>query len=88
MRQLVGAAAADNARDSWDGSLTEFSPPSIPVAITTGCAPMLASVPARTAMRIGRASWSALLSPGRAWRVSPRVVLVAGSGKLTGGSDD
>ena len=65
-----------------------FSPPLILVALTIGCAPLSASVPARTARRIGPPSWSALLPPARPWRVSPHDVLVAGSGMLTGGSGD
>lgn len=77
MRGMAGMARSRN-----------FSPPLILVAITIGCAPLSASVPARTARRIGPPSWSALVSPARPWRVSPHDVLVAGSGKLTGGLGD
>jgi hypothetical protein len=54
-RQLVAAAAADSATDSWNGS----SPPSTPVALTIGWAPLSVSPPARTARRIGPRSWPA-----------------------------
>ena len=62
--QMVAAAAAD--KDSWMARSQSFSLSLTPGALTTGCAPLSASAPARTARRIGPRPWPALALAHRA----------------------